>query len=110
MKLSKNKIPKLLKSKHQSRKRCRKKKIHSKNGNTFRKRKVTNLRQKTLKRYLKGGTLQQTDLAIQQTKKSIDNFNKKLANTEKIITIVLHTSNRINETPYIASYSSDRYK
>ena len=62
MKLSKNKIPKLLKSKYQTKKRFMKKKNSNKRfGNhkrTFRKKKLTNIRQKSVKNYLrnkKGG-------------------------------------------------------
>ena len=56
--IKKIKYLKLLKSKHQSRKRYRKKKgkknkMSKKQRNTFRKKKVTNLRQKTVKNYLK---------------------------------------------------------
>ena len=57
MKLSKNNIPKLLKSKHQTKKHYKKKNNKSKRVNnkkrTFRKKKVTNLRQKSVKNYLK---------------------------------------------------------
>ena len=56
MKLSKNKIPKLLKTKHQSRKHNKNKNKKGKRNskrNTFRKRRVTNLRQKTLKKLFK---------------------------------------------------------
>ena len=74
MKLSKNKIPKLLKSKYQSKRRYRKKKgknnksKHSKK-NTRKHNKVTNIRQKTMKNNLKGGG--------EKEKQTLEEFNNK---------------------------------
>ena len=60
MKLSNSIIPKLLNSKHQSKKsrhKAKKRKRKSAIKKSFRKKPITNLRQKSLKKRLKGGDI-----------------------------------------------------
>ena len=80
MKLSKNKIPKLLKSKYQSKKRYRKKiKLSKKsNLNTFRKNKITNLRQKTVKNHLKKKNIKGGGIFDSKGDTEFDKFNNMI--------------------------------
>ena len=96
MKLSNSKIPKLLSSKHQSKKRKYNNIKHKRNANmknSFRKKYITNLRQKSLKKRLKGGTISETD------QKKLDSRNADLEKLEQEIVKLEEVETALEQHP-----------
>ena len=95
MKLSKNKIPKLLKSKYQSRKQNNnnnnKNKRCSNKRNTFRKKRITNLRQKSLKKKLQdgGGEISKVNKKnLDRIRDNIDKLKEKQIEEKEVIELL----------------------